>query len=149
MKTSAVGRRLLQSFTHTDEQIGRVLAEMETLNLIDETRVLYTSDHGEAAGHHGILGKANHYEHGIGVPLVMAGPGIPQGRVVEQLASHVDLFPTIVEAVGAEIAAEDIDLPGTSLWPAIQARPSETPLPSTTRWAAGIPVSRSVTATSS
>ena len=50
----------------------------------------------------------------------MAGPGIPQGRVVEQLASHVDLFPTIVEAVGAEIAAEDIDLPGTSLWPAIQ-----------------------------
>lgn len=106
--------------THTDEQIGRVLAEMETLNLIDETRVLYTSDHGEAAGHHGILGKANHYEHGIGVPLVMAGPGIPQGRVVEQLASHVDLFPTIVEAVGAETAAEDIDLPGTSLWPAIQ-----------------------------
>ncbi|MBT5495604.1 MAG: sulfatase-like hydrolase/transferase [Alphaproteobacteria bacterium] len=108
--------------THTDEQIGRVLGEMATLGMTENTRVLYTSDHGEAAGHHGILGKANHYEHGIGVPLVMAGPGIPGGRVVEQFASHVDLFPTIVEAVGAALSEADTDLPGVSLWPAITGR---------------------------
>jgi choline-sulfatase len=105
--------------SHVDEQIGRVLDEAERLGLMESTRILYTSDHGEAAGHHGIFGKANHYEHAIGVPLVMAGPGIPQGRVMEQVTSHVDLFPTIVEAMGAELAEEDADLPGISLWPAM------------------------------
>jgi len=105
--------------THTDEQIGRVVDEAEKLGLMANTRVLYTSDHGEAAGHHGILGKANHYEHALGVPLLMAGPGIPAGKVVDQLTSHVDLFPTICEAMGAALSAEDADLPGQTLWPAI------------------------------
>ncbi len=106
--------------THTDEQIGLVLDELAALDLTDRTRVVYTSDHGEAAGHHGILGKANHYEHGIGVPLLMAGPGIPEGRVIEQNVSHVDIFPTIVEAMGANLTPEDSDLTGTSLWPALR-----------------------------
>lgn len=105
--------------THTDEQIGQVMDEMKTLGLMEDARIVYTSDHGEAAGHHGILGKANHYEHGIGVPLLMAGPDIPEGRVIAQSASHVDIFPTIVEAMGGELTQEDADLPGISLWPAI------------------------------
>lgn len=111
--------------SHTDEQIGIVLEELEALNLTDRTRVIYTSDHGEAAGHHGILGKANHYEHGIGVPLLMAGPDIPKGRIVKQFASHVDLFPTIADAMGVELAENDASLPGVSLWPAIQGNEME------------------------
>ena len=111
--------------THTDEQIGQVLDELEALGLTGRTRILYTSDHGEAAGHHGILGKANHYEHGIGVPLVMAGPDIPQGKEVAQFASHVDLFPTIVEAMGIETSTDDADLPGRSLWPALNGDAQE------------------------
>ena len=107
--------------THTDEQIGLVLKETEALGLMDDTRIVYTSDHGEAAGHHGILGKANHYEHALGVPLLVAGPGIPQGRVIDQFTSHVDLFPTIVEAMGGN-SEEDDDLPGVSLWPAIEGQ---------------------------
>jgi len=106
--------------THTDEQIGLVMRELEALGLMNTTRIIYTSDHGEAAGHHGILGKANHYEHALGIPLLMAGPGIPEDRVVEQCVSHVDLFPTIAEAVGAELPEEDRDLHGMSLWPALQ-----------------------------
>jgi choline-sulfatase len=105
--------------THTDAEIGQVMDEMTALGLMDDTRIIYTSDHGEAAGHHGILGKANHYEHGIGVPLLMAGPSIPKGRVIEQRTSHVDLFPTIVGAMAGEFGKEDADLPGISLWPAI------------------------------
>ncbi|MBT5108724.1 MAG: sulfatase-like hydrolase/transferase [Rhodospirillaceae bacterium] len=108
--------------THTDEQIGLVLKEAEALGMLDDTRVVYTSDHGEAAGHHGILGKANHYEHAIGVPLLMAGPDIPQGKVIDQCASHVDLFPTLVEAMGADSSNADADLPGASLWPALEGR---------------------------
>jgi choline-sulfatase len=103
--------------THTDEQIGEVLQTVDALGLTDSTRMIYTSDHGEAACHHGILGKANHYEHALGVPLLMAGPDIPEGRIIEQPTSHVDLFPTITEAMGLEQI--DDDLLGQSLWPAI------------------------------
>jgi choline-sulfatase len=74
--------------THTDEQIGQVLEEVERLGILEDTRVLYTSDHGEAAGHHGILGKSNLYEHALGVPLIMAGPDIPGASVATQLASR-------------------------------------------------------------
>ncbi len=102
-----------------DEHVGTVLDTAETLGLMDKTRVLYTSDHGEAAGHHGIMGKANHYEHALGVPLLMSGAGVPVGKVVDQISSHVDLFPTIAEAVGAELREEDQTLPGGSLWPAM------------------------------
>ena len=108
--------------THTDEHIGRVMAEAETLGLLDTTRILYTSDHGEAAGNHGLFGKSVLYEHSIGVPLLMAGPDVPAGQVVEQVAMHVDLFPTIVEAMGCALAEEDSDLPGRSLWPAIAGK---------------------------
>ena len=100
--------------TITDAQIGRVVEAMERLNLMDTTRIIYTSDHGEAAGNHGILGKANHYEHSLGVPLQREG--INPGTIVDDVVSLVDLFPTIVEGVGAELAAEDNDLPGQSLW---------------------------------
>ena len=105
-----------------DEHIGTVLGAAEALDLMAETRVMYTSDHGEAAGHHGILGKANHYEHALGIPLLMSGVGIPKGKVVDQISSHVDLFPTIAEAVGASLEAEDQTLPGTSLWSAITGK---------------------------
>lgn len=102
--------------TITDAQIGRVMDAMDRLDLMGSTRIIYTSDHGEAAGHHGILGKANHYEHSIGVPLLVQGPGVEGGTIVEDVVSLVDLFPTIVESVGAQLADEDSQLPGQSLW---------------------------------
>lgn len=105
--------------THLDEQIGRVLGAAEELGLLDRTRVMYLSDHGEAAGAHGLFGKYTLYETSAGVPLVIMGPGIPAGRVSHQLVSLVDLFPTIVEGAGGRLAAEDASLPGVSLWPAL------------------------------
>jgi choline-sulfatase len=105
---------------HLDEQIGLVLATLEEAGLLASTRVLYTSDHGDLYGEHGLLGKSCMYEGSIGVPLLISGPGIPAGGVSAEIASHVDLFPTIAETVGAELAPEDEDLPGRSLWPALQ-----------------------------
>ncbi len=55
----------------------------------------------------------------------MSGPEIAAGGVVSQLASHVDLFPTVVEALGASLADEDADLPGVSLWPAVAGRETD------------------------
>jgi choline-sulfatase len=51
--------------------------------------------------------------------MIIAGPGIPQGRAVSQIASHVDLYPTIVEGVGETLRDPERSLPGTSLWAAI------------------------------
>jgi choline-sulfatase len=104
---------------HLDEQVGKVLHKLDDLGLTETTRILYTSDHGDLAGEHGLLGKCCMYEGSIGVPLVMSGPGIEAGRVVGQGVSHVDLFPTIVEAVGGSLREDDHDLPGMSLFPAL------------------------------
>ncbi len=105
--------------THVDEQIGAVLKAAEELGLLETTRVAYTSDHGELFGAHGLFGKKNLYEGAVGVPLLLAGPGVPRGRVVRQLTSHVDLFPTLVEGAGVRLEPRDRDLPGMSLWPAV------------------------------
>ena len=103
--------------THLDEQVGEVIAALDTLGLTEDTRILYTTDHGEMHGSHGLLGKANLYEGAIAVPLLMAGPGIPEGIVVDDITSHVDLFPTLVESSGVATNATDKSLPGKSLWP--------------------------------
>lgn len=112
--------------THLDEQVGEVMKEVESLGLLANTRVVYSSDHGELFGWQGHFGKKNLYEGSAGVPLIAAGAGVPEGRVVRQLVSHVDLFPTFVEGSGAGLARADGNLPGTSLWPAIGGREDPT-----------------------
>jgi choline-sulfatase len=84
-----------------DENIGHVLRALEAAGLADSTRVLYTSDHGDNLGARGLWGKSTLYEESAGVPLLMAGPDIPAGRVVATPVTHIDFAPTIVEAVGA------------------------------------------------
>lgn len=101
--------------TQTDAEIGKVIDGADALGLTAKTHMAYTSDHGEAIGAHGILGKANLYEHSTGVPLIVAGPKLPQGQVVEDIVSHVDLFPTMLDIFDVASNAEDQHLPGQSL----------------------------------
>jgi len=129
MTDEAMLRRVTAGYlglvTHLDREIGRVLAALDQLGLTEETRVIYSSDHGDLAGENGLFGKSCLFEGAIGVPLIMAGPDIPEGRRVRQIASHVDLFPTILEALGVEPSPKDADLPGTSLWPALRSEEDE------------------------
>ena len=111
--------------THLDEQVGAVMKVVEELGLLATSRVVYTSDHGELFGAQGIFGKKNLYEGAVGVPLIMAGAGLPAGQVVQQFASHVDLFPTAVEGAGAQLAATDHDLPGISLFAAVNGNATQ------------------------
>ena len=105
--------------THLDEQIGQVYDTAEQLGLLDATRVIYTSDHGESYGHHGLVGKCQLRETAAAVPLLISGPGVPAGQRCQQIVSQVDLYPTIVDSVGAALHDDDQALPGVSLWPAI------------------------------
>ncbi len=109
--------------TYLDRQIGAVLAALTEQGLDSSTRVIYTSDHGEMLGDHGMWGKNLMYEGASAVPFLMAGPDIARGRAVPQPVSLVDLFPTIVEGAGAPLSDADADLPGMSLWPAAQGDP--------------------------
>ena len=104
--------------THMDEQVGEVMKAAEDMGLLANTRVAYTSDHGELFGAQGLFGKKSLYEASVGVPLLLSGPGVPHGKVSKQIVSHVDLFPTLVEGAGAAMTDADSDLQGVSLWPA-------------------------------
>lgn len=99
-----------------DNQVGQVLMALEEAGLTQNTRIIYSSDHGDTIGDHGLWWKHTMYEGSAGAPLIMAGPEIPEGRVVEANTSLVDCFPTILESVGVSPEPADADLPGTSLF---------------------------------
>jgi choline-sulfatase len=111
--------------THLDEQIGRILDELESTGLDRTTRIIYTADHGYNYGHQYIVGLFNLYDRSARVPLIVAGPGVPEGRVSGQIVSHVDIYPTVVEGAGEVLDSYDSGLPGISLWPAIEGRDVE------------------------
>jgi arylsulfatase A-like enzyme len=89
--------------SHLDEQIGRIIAALETSGNLDRTFIIFSSDHGLAKGSHGLIGKLNMYEHTINVPMIILGPGLEsrvERRAQVQLA---DLYPTVCDLVGIEI----------------------------------------------
>lgn len=84
-----------------DANIGNVLKALNDAGLGDDTRVVYTSDHGDNMGNRGLWGKSTMHEDSVAVPLLMSGPDIPQGRELGTPASLLDLYPFIFECVGA------------------------------------------------
>ena len=81
-----------------DDQVGRVLDKLDELGLTDRTLVVFTSDHGEMLGSHGMNGKFVFYEESVHIPLVMRLPGaIPAGTVVAEPVSQRDFFATFLD----------------------------------------------------
>jgi choline-sulfatase len=102
--------------TYLDENIGQILSALADSGQAANTRILYTSDHGESMGQKGMFSKCNFYDESVGIPMIIAGPEVPVGRVVDTPTSLVDCFPTVLDAVGVPLTAEDADLPGRSLF---------------------------------
>lgn len=96
-----------------DANVGRILDALEAAGLNETTRILYTSDHGDNMGERGLWGKSNMYEESAAIPMILAGPGVPEGKTCATAASLVDVFPTLLQTAG--IAAADPGLPGRSL----------------------------------
>ena len=102
--------------TCLDDNVGKVLAAIDANGLADDTRVIYTSDHGDNMGHRGLWGKSVMYEESAAIPLLLAGPDVPQRRSIGAPVSLVDCYPTVLE--GAGVAPTDVErreLPGHSL----------------------------------
>lgn len=98
-----------------DEQIGKVLGALADAGLSEDTRIVYTSDHGDNLGARGLWGKSTMYEESAGCPLIVAGDGIPQGQAISEPVSHVDIFPFILEAAGESVDKLAPNRPGVSL----------------------------------
>jgi len=87
--------------TVIDEAIGGIVSALEQRSLLDNTWLVYTSDHGEMGGNHGLMSKCVLYEPAVRVPLIVRPPGGCPPRVVGSLVEHVDLPATIREIAGA------------------------------------------------
>jgi len=89
--------------TQMDEHIGRILQALDDTGQMANTIVIFSSDHGLAVGSHGLRGKQNMYEHTIGIPLILRGPGIPKGQQRTAQVYLRDLYPTICDLTGLRI----------------------------------------------
>ncbi len=93
--------------SHLDAQIGRILEALDGSGQADNTLVVFTSDHGLAVGRHGLMGKQNLFEHSLRVPMIIAGPMIPQGKSIETRVYMQDAMATVLDWAGADNA--DVD----------------------------------------
>jgi arylsulfatase A-like enzyme len=97
-----------------DRQVEAVLSELADQGLDDNTVVIYSSDHGELGGAHGMSGKgATAFREQVNVPLVISHPDLDGGSSSDALTSHLDLVPTIIGLTGLE--ADTDDLPGKDI----------------------------------
>ncbi|WP_255458629.1 sulfatase-like hydrolase/transferase [Nocardia sp. SYP-A9097] len=100
--------------SYLDFNLGRILDALEASGQADNTLVIYTSDHGDMVGSRGLWGKSLMYTESSGIPLLLAGPGVPEGAICQTPASLIDLYPTILDAAGVADAAPE-RRPGRSL----------------------------------
>ena len=110
-------RRAIQAYlglcSFMDANVGEVLAALDSSGHTDDTLVIYTSDHGESAGAHGLWFKHLMNEESVRVPLLLAGPGITHD-VIDTPVSHIDLVPTLLAAAQTD-PSDSERLPGISL----------------------------------
>lgn len=100
-----------------DHNIGLLLKELDDTGLGGSTRIVYTSDHGEMLGNHGIWGKCCMYQESVSIPMIVAGEGVPAGATAATETSLVDCYPTILDALGVPLSPDETRmLPGRSLF---------------------------------
>jgi len=99
-----------------DDQVGRILRALDETGQREDTLVIFTSDHGEMLGDHGIFLKGPYfYEPAVHVPLIISWPGrLSSGLRSDALVELVDLVPTLLQACGLEVPER---IQGKSLFP--------------------------------
>jgi choline-sulfatase len=106
-----------------DRQIARLVSALERKGVLGRTLLLVTADHGESLGEHG---EGTHglflYDATLRIPFLMAGPGVPAGRVATTVARGIDVFPTLLDYAGLPARS---DVEGRSLRPATDGREME------------------------
>jgi len=116
--------------TNIDENLGRLFAKLDELELADNTIVIFLTDNGPNGPRYnaGMRGhKASAYEGGIRVPFYMRWPiRLKAGTLVEEFAAHIDVVPTILDACGVE-PPEGVKIDGRSILPLLEGKKVEWP----------------------
>jgi arylsulfatase A-like enzyme len=106
-----------------DDNLGRLIETLKAAGRLDDTLIVFTSDHGDLLGDHWLGEKEMFYEPSAGVPLIIVDPAAQlRGQVVDDLVEAIDLLPTFVEAVGAPADAQWLE--GKSLLPHLRGQAS-------------------------
>ncbi|MCA1809781.1 MAG: sulfatase-like hydrolase/transferase [Kiritimatiellia bacterium] len=104
--------------SHIDHLVGRIIAAAERRSLLDNTIIIYTSDHGEMLGKHNLWHKMVFYEDAVRVPLIVYAPALLRGgRTLPHNVSLLDLCPTLLDLAGRQT---DLPLTGRSLLPLLR-----------------------------
>jgi arylsulfatase A-like enzyme len=121
-ETEADMRKLIAKYwglvSQVDQSVGKILDKLKELGLDENTIVVFTSDHGDMMGAHNMVEKQVMFEEAIRVPLLLKVPFLKgQQKKITQRVSQVDLVPTLLDLMGADVAGH---LQGKSLLPLIK-----------------------------
>lgn len=83
-----------------DDWVGRIVATLEKRGELENTLIIFSSDHGEVLGDHNRWLKSHWHEGSVRVPLILAGPGVAEGQLDERLVEGIDIGATMLEAAG-------------------------------------------------
>jgi arylsulfatase A-like enzyme len=93
--------------SEVDGQIGRLISHLKELGIYDKTLIIFTSDHGEHLGDHWMFAKYSHFDQTFHIPLILCDPSEKanksRGTIVEAFSESVDVMPTILDSIDAEI----------------------------------------------
>lgn len=136
-KSGEEGRRenlrgYFAAITAMDHEIGKILDKLEEKEILDDTIVIFTGDNGMSMGHHGVWGKGNGtfpqnmYDSAVKVPFIISWKNhIPSGTVEEAMASHYDIFPTLLDYAGITVPENAHHLPGKSIRSILEGKKDE------------------------
>lgn len=112
-----------------DESVGKILDAVAEAGWSENTRIVYTSDHGDNVGTRGLWGKSTMYEESVGVPLIVKGADLPAGKVVDTPTNLLDLYPFIMEATGErDNVTVEPDHPGKSILEIVSGQHEDRPV---------------------
>ncbi|RED49110.1 sulfatase-like hydrolase/transferase [Aestuariispira insulae] len=101
-----------------DDEIGRLMAELEEMGRLDDTLIVFTADHGDYLGDHWLGEKELFHDCSVRLPLIISGPGLAKGGVEDRLVEAIDLVPTFIDALGGEVPSHRLE--GRSLLPLLK-----------------------------
>ena len=109
--------RTIQTVTGIDQVVGKIVRELATQGILDNTIIVFTSDHGLFHGEYGLAGKTFLYDIDLKIPMIIYAPGLHQGKVVDEISLNIDIAPTLLDFAGIDIPAE---MQGKSLKPILE-----------------------------
>ena len=114
-------REYYAAVTGLDDQFGRLLSALRAAGHLEDTCIVLSADHGDMLGSHGLMAKHVWYEESVGIPLILAGPGLTPG-ICGSVIGSADILPTLLDWMGLSIPKT---VEGASFFPQIQQHVKE------------------------